>query len=145
MIAHRGTTTLSLLAMAELTLLFDGGCPLCLREVRTLRRRDADKGQLAFVDVDDPGYDPARFGGITYAEAMGRMHAIRADGQVIKDVEVFRQAYGLVGLGWLYSPTRWPLLRPLVDSLYGLWARWRLLITGRPSLDSLCRDRCATP
>jgi predicted DCC family thiol-disulfide oxidoreductase YuxK len=128
--------------MAELTLLFDGACPLCLREVETLRRRDQGRGRLAFVDVDDPAYDPARHGGITYAEAMGRMHALRADGQVIRDVEVFRQAYGLVGLGWLYAPTRWPLLRPLVDALYGLWARWRLAITGRPSLDTLCRDRC---
>jgi predicted DCC family thiol-disulfide oxidoreductase YuxK len=128
--------------MAELTLLFDGACPLCLREVETLRRRDQGQGRLAFVDVDDPAYDPARHGGITYAEAMGRMHAIRADGQVIRDVEVFRQAYALVGLGWLYAPTRWPLLRPLVDAFYGLWARRRLAITGRPSLDTLCRDRC---
>jgi predicted DCC family thiol-disulfide oxidoreductase YuxK len=130
--------------MAELTLLFDGGCPMCLREVKTLRRRDEGKGRLAFVDVDDPAYDPARYAGITYADAMGRMHAIRADGQVIHDVEVFRQAYGLVGWGWLYAPTRWPLLRPLVDALYGLWARWRLAITGRPSLATLCRDRCQT-
>ncbi len=128
--------------MAELTLLFDGACPLCLREVETLRRRDRGRGRLAFVDVDDPGYDPACHGGISYAEAMGRMHALRADGQVVRDVEVFRQAYALVGLGWLYAPTGWPLLRPLVDGLYGLWARWRLAITGRPSLDSLCRDRC---
>ncbi|MEA5412256.1 DUF393 domain-containing protein [Synechococcus sp. BA-120 BA3] len=130
--------------MAELTLLFDGGCPLCLREVNTLRRRDRGVGRLAFVDVNDPAYDPARHGGITYAEAMGRMHALRADGGVIRDLEVFRQAYALVNLGWLYAPTRWPLLRPLVDALYGLWARWRLAITGRPALEVLCRDRCGT-
>ncbi|MDM7952826.1 MAG: DUF393 domain-containing protein [Cyanobium sp. CZS 25K] len=129
--------------MAELTLLFDGGCPLCLREVQTLRRRDQGQGRLAFVDVDDPGYDPACHGGITYADAMGRMHAIRGDGEVIHDVEVFRQAYALVGLGWLYAPTRWPLLRPLVEALYGLWARWRLAITGRPPLELLCHDRCS--
>ncbi|MCT0206916.1 thiol-disulfide oxidoreductase DCC family protein [Synechococcus sp. CS-1332] len=130
--------------MAELTLLFDGGCPLCLREVRILRRRDAERGCLAFVNVDDPAYDPARHGGITYADAMGRMHALRADGAVIQDVEVFRQAYGLVGLGWLYAPTRWPLLRPMVDALYGLWARWRLAITGRPAMEVLCQGRCQT-
>ncbi|KEF41635.1 MAG: thiol-disulfide oxidoreductase [Cyanobium sp. CACIAM 14] len=127
--------------MAELTLLFDGGCPLCQREVETLRRRDRGRGRLAFVDVDDPAYDPASYGGVSYAEAMGRMHALRADGVVIRDLEVFRQAYAAVGLGWLYAPTRWPLLRPLLEALYGLWARWRLAITGRPSLERLCRDR----
>ncbi|MBM5822184.1 MAG: DUF393 domain-containing protein [Cyanobacteria bacterium K_Offshore_surface_m2_011] len=131
--------------MAELTLLFDGGCPLCLREVNSLRRREAGAGRLAFVDVNDPAYDPACHGGITYSEAMGRMHALGSDGQVIQDVEVFRQAYALVNLGWLYAPTRWPLLRPLVDALYGLWARWRLAITGRPSLEVLCRERCVIP
>ena len=98
--------------MAELTLLFDGGCPLCLREVNSLRRRDADAGQLAFVDVNDPAYEPACHGGITYAEAMGRMHALRADGHVIRDVEVFRQAYALVNLGWLYAPPAGPCCGP---------------------------------
>jgi predicted DCC family thiol-disulfide oxidoreductase YuxK len=127
--------------MAELTVLFDGACPLCRREVETLRRRDQGRGRLAFVDVDDPSYDPAGHGGVSYADAMGRMHAIRADGSVIRDVEVFRQAYALVDQGWLYAPTRWPLLRPLVEAIYGLWARSRLTITGRPPLEELCRHR----
>ncbi|MFM9109318.1 MAG: thiol-disulfide oxidoreductase DCC family protein, partial [Prochlorococcaceae cyanobacterium] len=122
--------------MAEpaLTLLYDGGCPLCLREVAALRRRDGHRHpetpQLAFIDIDDPAYDPAAHGGISYAEAMGRIHAIAADGTVLRDVAVFRRAYALVGLGWLYAPTTWPLLAPLADGLYGLWASLRLRLTG---------------
>ena len=137
--------------MASLTLLYDGGCPLCLREVTFLRGRDArlhpGAPLLDFVDIDDPAYDPAAHAGISYREAMGRIHAVAADGSVLRDVEVFRRAYQLVGLGWLYAPTRWPLLSALVDRLYALWAGARLRLTRRPDLDELCdlrRERCAT-
>jgi predicted DCC family thiol-disulfide oxidoreductase YuxK len=131
----------------KLRILFDGGCPLCQREVAFLRRKDQERhGQapcLAFVDIDAPDYDPAGHAGIDYAAAMGRIHAIDDQGAVLTDVEVFRRAYALVGLGWVYAPTRWPLLRPLVDAAYRLWAALRLRLTGRPSLAELCQDRCA--
>jgi predicted DCC family thiol-disulfide oxidoreductase YuxK len=130
-----------------LTVLYDGGCPLCLREVRLLQRRDGQRGRLAFVDIDAADYDPSRWCGIGYRQAMGRIHAIAADGTVLCDLEVFRRAYQLVDLGWLYAPTCWPLLRPLADAVYGFWARQRLRWTGRPDLDQLCRDRqsCGVP
>ncbi|MFN6133120.1 MAG: thiol-disulfide oxidoreductase DCC family protein [Synechococcaceae cyanobacterium] len=131
----------------QLTVLYDGGCPLCLREVRLLQRRDGQRGRLAFVDIDAADYDPSRWCGIGYRQAMGRIHAIAADGTVLCDLEVFRRAYQLVDLGWLYAPTCWPLLRPLADAVYGFWARQRLRWTGRPDLDQLCRDRqsCGVP
>ena len=72
---------------------------------------------------------------------MGRIHAIDASGAVLRDVDVFRRAYDLIGMGWLYAPTQWPLLRPLTNLAYGIWADMRLRITGRPSLDSLCQGR----
>ena len=116
-----------------------------------IRRTDRDRARyiryLFNLDIDDPAYDPAAHAGISYREAMGRIHAVAADGSVLRDVEVFRRAYQLVGLGWLYAPTRWPLLGALVDRLYGLWAGARLRLTRRPDLDELCdlrRERCAT-
>ena len=133
-------------AHAQLTLLFDGGCPLCLREVSFLQRRDRrlhpGAPQLAFVDINVDDYTPAAHGGISYREAMGRIHALTAEGRVLRDVAVFREAYRLIGLGWLYAPSAWPGLRQLADGLYGLWARWRLPLTRRPSLDQLCSCRC---
>ena len=126
----------------ELTLLYDGGCPLCLREVLFLQRRDRQHGpRLAFVDIQAPDYRAEEHGGITYRQAMGRIHALTGEGEILRDVAVFRRAYQLIGLGWLYAPTRWPLLGPLADRAYGLWARWRLTLTGRPSLDQLCDAR----
>jgi predicted DCC family thiol-disulfide oxidoreductase YuxK len=133
----------------QLTLLYDGGCPLCLREVAFLRRRDQHMNpqapRLAFVDIDAADYDPDEHAGISYRQAMGRIHGLCADGRVLRDVSVFRVAYEQIGLGWLYAPTAWPGIEPLANGIYGLWARWRLSLTGRPNLDVLCRCRTALP
>ena len=129
------------LSAPDLTLLFDGGCPLCVREVQFLKRRDR-QDRLAFVDIDAADYDPAAHAGISYRVAMGRIHAIAGSGEVLRDVAVFREAYRLIGLGWLYAPTRWPLIGSVVDWVYGIWAARRLQITGRANLETLCRGRC---
>ena len=126
---------------SELTLLFDGGCPLCVREVRFLQRRDRQQ-RICFVDIDAVDYDPEAHSGISYRDAMGRIHAINDSGEILRDVAVFREAYRLIGLGWIYAPTRWPLIGPVVNRVYGLWAAQRLRVTGRPDLDTLCADRC---
>jgi predicted DCC family thiol-disulfide oxidoreductase YuxK len=132
-----------------LRLLFDGACPLCCREVSFLRRRDErlhpGAPRLAFTDINAADYEPAAHAGIDYRQAMGRIHAITHEGVVITDLEVFHRAYALVGLGWLYAPTSLPVLGTIADGLYGLWARWRLRLTGRPDLESLCRERCRLP
>ena len=125
----------------DLTLLFDGGCPLCVREVRFLQRRDR-QARLGFVDIDASEYDAAAYADISYRSAMGRIHAITGSGEVLRDVAVFREAYRLIGLGWLYAPTRWPLIGSVVDWIYGIWAARRLQITGRADLETLCQGRC---
>ena len=89
---------------------------------------------------------PALHQGVTYEQAMGRIHGIEADGTVLRDLAVFRRAYELIGLGWLYAPTRWPLVGPLAAGAYAAWARLRLAATGRPNLEQLCADRqCVAP
>ena len=128
------------MVQVKFRLLFDGGCPLCCREVSFLRSMDKGK-RIAFVDIDSPGYDPELYCGISYKEAMGRIHALTDTGKVLRDLQVFREAYRLVGLGWVYAPTTWPVLGELVDELYRLWAQWRLPLTHRPSIDQLCKVR----
>ena len=137
----------------QINLLYDGDCPLCVREVNFLRQKDHGRGLVKFTNIADAAYRPEDHGGVDFETAMGRIHAVLADGTVIKNVEVFRQVYDVLGIGWIYAPTRWPLLGPLVDWLYGLWADWRLALTGRPSLKTIvaerhnrqaadCEDRC---
>lgn len=125
----------------QIKLLYDGDCPLCMREVNFLQKKDAGRGLVKFVNIADDAYDPAQNGGIEFATAMGRIHAVMADGTVIKNVEVFRRIYSILGMGWIYAPTRWPIIGPIVDKLYDIWADLRLKVTGRPSLKTLVAER----
>ena len=114
--------------------------PLCLREVGfcvVVIETDALRSSTCASD-----YDPDLHQGVSYSEAMGRIHAIRGDGTILRDVAVFREAYRLIGLGWIYAPTRWPLFGSLADWTYRAWASRRLQVTGRESLEVLCANRC---
>ena len=72
---------------------------------------------------------------------MGRIHAVLADGTVVKNVEVFQRVYDALGIGWIYAPTKWPIIGPIIDSIYNVWADLRLLVTGRGSLNQVIAER----
>ena len=125
----------------QIKLLYDGDCPLCLREVNFLQRKDRGRGLVAFVDIADPDYRAGEHGGVEFAEAMSRIHAVLPDGTVVKNVEVFRRVYQVLGIGWIYAATGWPVIGPLVDKLYDFWADRRLTWTGRPDLATILAER----
>ena len=83
----------------KLTIFFDGGCPLCKREVDFLQSRNQMKS-LRFIDINSSDFSLDLENGITYRQAMERIHALKSDGSVIKDIKVFQEAYDLIGLGW---------------------------------------------
>jgi len=105
-------------------LLYDGECPFCRREVRWLQRLNRH-GHLAFEDVSLPEFDPELYRA-SREELFGVIHGVFPDGRIVRKVEVFRQAYRAVGLGWLLAPTGWPVLHWLFDGLYLLFARYRI-------------------
>lgn len=122
-----------------LKLLWDGGCPLCVREVNFLRRRCAryELSPLIFVDVDSLDYSPEENGGISYTEAMGKIAAIRHDGTVLIGIDAFKEAYERIGLGYVYALTNVPLIKKVADFAYDFWAKRRLSWTGRLPIDEL--------
>jgi predicted DCC family thiol-disulfide oxidoreductase YuxK len=125
----------------KIKLLYDGECPLCVREVNFLRKRDAGRGLVVFVDIADENYNPQEHGGIDYETAMGRIHAIVTDGTAVKNVEVFRRVYEILGMGWIYAATKLPIIGAIVDAVYEIWADWRLFLTGRPDLAMIVAER----
>ena len=125
---------------AKLTIFFDGGCPLCKREVDFLQSRN-QKGYLSFIDINTSDFYLDLKYGITYKQAMERIHAFKSDGSLIKDIKVFQEAYTLIGLGWIYAPTKFPIFDKFIEFIYGIWAKYRLKLTFRPSIDKLCTEK----
>ncbi len=111
-------------SLPAITIFYDGECPFCVREVRWLLRRNRDH-RLAAVDIAAPEFDPSGFG-TTREDFMARIHGRRADGTMLTGMQVFREAYAAVGLGWLVAPTGWPLLRACFDLGYRWFARNRV-------------------
>ena len=124
----------------KLTFLFDGGCPLCLRETNFLKSKDA-KQFINFVDISI-NYIPEDFKNISYKQAMANLHGILSTGEIIYGVDVLAYSYELVGLGWIYFPTKLPIISNLVRFLYKFWAKYRLNLTGRDNLEKLCESNC---
>lgn len=120
-----------------LTLLYDGACPLCRREMAYLRKLDRGRGRVDGVDISAAGFDPSRYG-LTHDEVNGRIYAQRADGTMVSGVEVFRQAYARVGRGWMLKWTAWPGARPVVDAAYRWFAHNRHWLTGRKDCATAC-------
>ena len=125
----------------QIKLLYDGECPLCVREVNFLTEKDAGRGIVEFVDIASLDYDPKENADIDFATAMGTIHAILPDGRVIKNIEVFRQVYERLGMGWIYAVTKIPVVGAIADWIYKVWARWRLKLTGRPDIDTIIAKR----
>ncbi|KAG2495285.1 hypothetical protein HYH03_006558 [Edaphochlamys debaryana] len=124
----------------ELKLLYDGQCPLCMREIDFLRSRNGE-GKLAFVDIAEPDYDPADNANISFDQAMAYIHAIAKDGRVLTGVEAFRYTYELIGLGYVYAVTKLPGVMPIANAVYDLWAKYRTQLTGREVLGVILERR----
>ncbi|MBS0206155.1 MAG: DUF393 domain-containing protein [Planctomycetes bacterium] len=113
----------------EIEVFFDGGCPLCVREIRLLRGWDR-RGKIKFTDIHAAGFVASDVGK-SQDELMARMHGRLPEGTWVTGVEVFRRMYAAVGLGPLVWISRWPVIRQLLDLGYVVFARNRLWITGR--------------
>ncbi len=123
-----------------LTVLYDGDCPLCQREiahVRGLAQRHSDSN-LCFVDVSGVEETEATFGA-DRATMLARFHVQRADGSSLDGAQAFVAMWSrLPGWRWLARLSRLPGMLALMELSY----RGFLLV--RPTLQRLVR-RWAAP
>lgn len=120
----------------EIEVLFDGDCPLCLREIRMLQRLDK-KSRIMFTDIAAPGFDASVYG-LSWQQLMDRIHGRLPDGTMVEGVEVFRRLYTAVGFGPLVALTRLAGISQLLDFGYRKFAKNRLKLTGRCGPDGAC-------
>ncbi len=115
----------------ELTVYFDGACPLCRAEIDHYRRCEGAE-RLAFVDVSaqEPG------DGLSRDDALARFHVREADGRLLSGAAAFARLWrGLPRWRWLGRVAAAPLVTPLVEVFY------RLSLPLRPRLARLLRSR----
>jgi predicted DCC family thiol-disulfide oxidoreductase YuxK len=124
----------------KIDLLFDSECPICMMEVEFLKKRDIEN-RIRFTDLQSPDYNPADHGNVSFEKGMRKIRAVLPGGSVVTGVEVFRQTYKAIGLGWIFDLTSLPLVGKAADAIYDFWAENRLRITGRGELADVLRDR----
>lgn len=102
-----------------LTVLYDGACPLCRREIGLYRDLAAAQPTqaLRFVDVSDS--QTALPAGTTRQQLMARFHVQQADGQLQSGARAFAALWAqLPGWRWLARLARVPGMTPLMEAAY---------------------------
>jgi predicted DCC family thiol-disulfide oxidoreductase YuxK len=131
------------MSKAELTLYYDGNCPLCRANTARLKRWDRAH-KLAYVDIAQPGFDPAPLG-VDLAELNREVYSRTADGRILVGIDTIVATHMAVGQLWRVLPLRIKLLRPLMGVLYRLLARQRYRLSrllGHPTptcTEGVCR------
>ena len=98
------------------TAYIDGGCPLCSREVRFLKSKNAD---IDFVDVAD---ETCGLDANTRAEYIRFMHVRDTDGSFHKGAAAFALMYqSTPGMGLMGRLLGLPIIRHVGDGAYRLF------------------------
>ncbi|MDH5700729.1 MAG: DUF393 domain-containing protein [Nitrospirota bacterium] len=112
-----------------LTVYFDGDCPICRREIDLMKFLN-QRQRLVFIDFSTSAYRPTDHG-LNQCDLGSVIHARWSDGTIITGVEVFREMWEAIGLGFLARCSRWPLINGLLVKAYAWFAKNRLRLTGR--------------
>lgn len=104
---------------------FDGGCPLCRREVAHYRRLDR-AGRVRWLDISTPSATLAAEG-IHLEQAMARLHVRDRSGALHTGAAAFVVLWAeLPYFRWVARTIRALGLVPLLELAYRPFARWRL-------------------
>ena len=113
----------------ELTVLYDGACPLCRREINVYRNLRSDT-TVCFADISD-GSQPLP-AGTTRQQLLARFHVQRDSGELLSGAQAFLALWAVLpGWRWLALLGRLPGLGWLMEHAY------RLFLRGRPMLQRL--------
>lgn len=109
-----------------LTVLYDGACPLCRREIgfyRGLRRNTP----ICFADVSDATLPLPP--GTTLEQLLARFHVRGRDGQLLSGAQAFLALWAaLPGWRWLALAGRLPGVTWMMEHTYRLFLRWRPIL-----------------
>jgi predicted DCC family thiol-disulfide oxidoreductase YuxK len=109
-----------------LTVLYDGACPLCRREIGIYRGLQPDM-PVCFADVSDASQ--ALPPGTTREQLLARFHVRDADGRLLSGAQAFLALWAtLPGWRWLARVGRLP------GAAWAMERAYRLFLRARPAL-----------
>ena len=114
---------------AALTVLYDGACPLCRREIAVYRDlQPVQSGSSVFFsDISNAAVPlPA---GTTREQLLARFHVQGRDGQLLSGAQAFLALWAaLQGWRWLALAGRLPGASWMMERVYRLFLRWRPML-----------------
>lgn len=106
-----------------LTVLYDGACPLCRREIAVYRDLKPHT-PVCFADVSDPALPLP--GGTTRAQLLARFHVRGSDGSLLSGARAFLALWAaLPGWRWLALIGRLPGATWAMERMYRFFLRLR--------------------
>lgn len=100
------------------TLFYDGNCPLCAKEIKTLRK--LQQGHLIFADIHQqtPGNNdlPSR------EALLRRLHLKTWTGEWVTGLHANVRAWSHTRVGFAFKPLLWPGIHPIANRIYQQWA-----------------------
>lgn len=111
-------------ANPALTVYFDGGCPLCRREIGFYRRR-AGADRVEWIDLNQ-GNTEMVAPGLCRSDALARFHVRRPDGRLFSGARGFAELWwALPAFRWLGAAARSRFLAPILELAYRGFLRIR--------------------
>lgn len=114
----------------HLKLLYDGECPICNKEICLLKKKD-NQTKIKFIDISSKDFSPLDNNNIDYNTAMNQIHAIDGKGNLLIGIPAFAAVYARCQLLVLSTLMRIPFIKSILNPLYTLFAKNRLMLTGR--------------
>jgi predicted DCC family thiol-disulfide oxidoreductase YuxK len=106
-----------------LTVLYDGACPLCRREIGLYRDLPSDTA-VCYADVSDAALPLPE--GTTREQLLARFHVRRSDGELLSGAQAFLALWAVLpGWRWLAWIGRVPGAAWVMERGYRGFLRWR--------------------
>lgn len=119
----------------HLTVLYDGSCPLCRREIAHLQglAEGQEHSSLCFVDISKPDSIASEHA-VDRAQLLARFHVQRADGSLLHGAAAFVEMWRhLPGWRWLAWMAQLPGMLTVMECAY------RGFLRVRPRLQAIAR------
>ncbi|ATC97018.1 thiol-disulfide oxidoreductase DCC family protein [Pseudoalteromonas tunicata] len=113
--------------MTQLTVFYDGTCPLCVAEMDRLRELNG-QNKLHFADIYMPDFEK-QYPSIDVVAANLILHAQWQDGSMIYGLDVTVAAWQQVNKHKWLKILRFPVIKPLADWVYLFFAKNRYSIS----------------